>query len=187
MDKAATAPLAVLRIVIVEDDPVTRQFLRNVIEKQLGHEVIGEAATGTEMVRTVLNREPDVVLFDIHLPHQDGLAALAQIYQERVVAAVAITADPDSELVRRAMEEHVLSYLVKPVDEKQLRPALLVAWAIPGTASARDREYDAQAELAEPQGYRTGQGRAHEKASLDRGRGFSPASAGRDEQASSHG
>ena len=131
MDKAAPAPapLPALRIVIVEDDPVTRQFLKNVIEKQLGHEVIGEAATGTDMVRTVLQAEPDVVLFDIHLPHQDGLSALAQIYQERVVAAVAITADPDSELVRRAAEEHVLGYLVKPVDEKQLRPALLVAWA----------------------------------------------------------
>ena len=81
------------------------------------------------MVRVVLQSEPDVVVFDIHLPHQDGLSALAQIYQERVVAAVAITADPDSELVRRAMEEHVLGYLVKPVDEKQLRPALQVAWA----------------------------------------------------------
>src|SRR5205809_2685076 len=109
MDKAASAPpLPALRIVIVEDDPVTRQFLRTVIEKQLGHEVIAEAATGTDMVRVVLQSEPDVVVFDIHLPHQDGLSALAQIYQERVVAAVAITADPDSELVRRAMEEHVL-------------------------------------------------------------------------------
>lgn len=129
MDKAVIAPLPPLRIVIVEDDPVTRQFLRNVIEKQLGHEVLGEASTGTDMVRMVLNLEPDVVVFDIHLPHQDGLSALAQIYQERVVAAVAITGDPDVELVRRAMEEHVLGYLLKPVDEKQLRPALQVAWA----------------------------------------------------------
>ncbi len=129
MGMAGSAPLPALRIVIVEDDPVTCQSLRTMIEKQLGHEVIGEAATGTDMVRMVLQLEPDVVVFDIHLPHQDGLAALAQIYQERVVAAVAITADPDSDLVRRAMEEHVLGYLVKPVDEKQLRPALQVAWA----------------------------------------------------------
>src|SRR4029078_6471095 len=99
------------------------------LENHLGHKVIGEAATGTDMVRTVLESEPDVVVFDIHLPRLNGLDALRQIYQERIVAAVAITADRDQELVRRALEEHVLAYLVKPVEAHQLGPALLVAWA----------------------------------------------------------
>jgi response regulator NasT len=106
-----------------------RLFLKDTLEKQLGHRVVGEAATGTDMVRTVLALEPDVVVFDIHLPHLDGLQALAQIYQTRIVAAVAITADRDQDLVRRALEEHVLAYLVKPVDGHQLGPALQVAWA----------------------------------------------------------
>ncbi len=79
------------------------------------------------MVRTVLELEPDVVVFDIHLPRLNGLDALRQIYQERIVAAVAITADRDQELVRRALEEHVLAYLVKPVEEHQLGPALMIA------------------------------------------------------------
>src|SRR5262249_2060866 len=42
-------------------------------------------------------------------------------------AAVAITADRDQDLVRRALEEHVLAYLVKPVEEHQLGPALMIA------------------------------------------------------------
>lgn len=91
---------AALNIVVVEDDPVVRQFLKETIE-QLGHHIAGEAATGADMVRTVLAVEPDVVLFDIHLPGLNGLDALRQIYQERVIAAVAITADRDQELVRR--------------------------------------------------------------------------------------
>jgi response regulator NasT len=128
MDKAASS-LATLKVVLVEDDPATRAFLKNIVEKQLGHEVIGEAATGTDMVRTVLTMEPDVVVFDIHLPHQDGIDALKQIYQERIVAAVAITADENSDLIRRALEEHVLAFLVKPVQAAQLGPALQVAWA----------------------------------------------------------
>src|SRR5207237_6547459 len=111
-----------------EDDAESRQFLRESLEK-IGHQVVGEAASGPEMVRMVLDLHPDVVVFDIHLPHLDGLKALAQIYQERIVAAVAITADRDQDLVRRAMEEHVLAYLVKPVELHHLAPALLVAQA----------------------------------------------------------
>jgi len=125
---AANPTLPILKVVLVEDDSTMREFLRQTLEK-LGHEVVGEASTGTDMVRTVLALEPDVVVFDIHLPHMDGLQALATIYQERIVAAVAITADRDQELVRRALEEHVLAYLVKPVEEYQLAPALLVAYA----------------------------------------------------------
>jgi response regulator NasT len=124
----ATATTQALKIVVVEDDTTIRLFLRQTLE-QLGHQVVGEAGTGTDMVRAVLELDPDVVVFDIHLPHLDGLQALRQIYQERVVAAVAITADRDQDLVRRALDEHVLAFLVKPVEEYQLGPALLVAWA----------------------------------------------------------
>jgi response regulator NasT len=128
MDRAAT-PLPPLKIVVVEDDPNVRLFLKETLENSLGHQVIGEAATGTDMVRTVLESEPDVVVFDIHLPRLNGLDALRQIYQERIVAAVAITADRDQELVRRALEEHVLAFLVKPVEAHQLGPALQIARA----------------------------------------------------------
>jgi two-component system, response regulator PdtaR len=125
----AQATMPSLKVVVVEDDATVRLFLKDALEKQFGHQIVGEAATGTDMVRTVLDLEPDVVVFDIHLPRLNGLDALRQIYQEKVVAAVAITADRDQELVRRALEEHVLAYLVKPVEAHQLGPALLIARA----------------------------------------------------------
>jgi response regulator NasT len=118
-----------LRIVTAEDDFNSRLFLRETLVNDLAHQVVGEAVTGTDMVRVVLAEQPDVVVFDIHLPHLDGLAALRQIYQTRVVAAVAITADRDQALVKRAMDEHVLAYLLKPVEAHQLGPAVQVAWA----------------------------------------------------------
>ncbi len=121
--------LSALRIVVVEDDPTIRQHLREVLEKEFKHQVVGEAATGPDMVKVALAQEPDVVLFDIHLPGQDGLDALREIYEKRVMAAVAITADRDQELIRRALGEHVLAYLVKPVEAAQLGPALQIAWA----------------------------------------------------------
>jgi response regulator NasT len=124
-----TAPLLQpLNVVVVEDDPTMRLFLTDTLTG-LGHKVVGEAANGSDMVKTVLDLEPDVVVFDIHLPRINGLEALRQIYQERVVAAVAITADRDQDLVRRALEEHVLAFLVKPVEAHHLGPSLLVARA----------------------------------------------------------
>jgi response regulator NasT len=126
--EATTPPGQPLKIVVVEDDDVIRGFLKDTLEKE-GHRVIGEAADGPGMVRTVLTLAPDVVVFDIHLPGLTGLDALRQIYQEQVVAAVAVTADRDQDLVRRAMEEHVLAYLVKPVEACQLGPAVAVAAA----------------------------------------------------------
>jgi response regulator NasT len=116
------------RLVIAEDDASVRLFLRETLE-QLGHQVVGEAASGPEMVEAVLAHEPDLVLFDIHMPGQDGLTSLRQIYQQRVVAAVAITADRDQDLVSRATQEHVLAYLVKPVEAQDLGPALQIAWS----------------------------------------------------------
>jgi len=115
-----------MKIILVEDDPVARACLRGLL-RQLGHQVVAEADNGPDMIRAVREHRPDVVLFDIHLPQLNGLDALRQIYQEQVVAAVAITADHDQELIRRALEEHVLAFLVKPIEAHQLGPALLVA------------------------------------------------------------
>jgi two-component system, response regulator PdtaR len=127
MERAETS-IPALKVVIVEDDPVARLFLKETLETQFGHQVLAEANSGTDMVRSVLLHEPDVVVFDIHLPHLNGLDALHQIYEQRVVAAVAITADQTQDLVRRASEEHVLAFLVKPVKPAQLGAAVLVAW-----------------------------------------------------------
>jgi len=124
----ADSELPTLKIVVVDDDPVARLFLKETLETEFGHEVVAEAASGTDMVRTVLRLEPDVIVFDIHLPYLNGLDALHQIYEQRVIAAVAITADENQDIIYRASEEHVLAFLVKPVKPAQLGAAVFIAW-----------------------------------------------------------
>jgi response regulator NasT len=127
MERADSA-LPTLKIIVVDDDPVTRLFLKETLETEFGHQVLAEAASGTDMVRIVLRLEPDIIVFDIHLPYLNGLDALHQIYQQRVIAAVAITADQNQDIIRRASEEHVLAFLVKPVQPAQLGAAVHIAW-----------------------------------------------------------
>lgn len=116
-----------LRMVVVDDDPILRVFLGKILTN-CGHCVVAEATTGPAMVDTVLTHQPDLVLFDIHLPGINGLEALHQIYQAQVVAAVAITADRDHNLLQRALEEHVLALLIKPIEAHQIGPAIAMAW-----------------------------------------------------------
>jgi len=118
-----------LRVVVVEDDDVIRQSLVQALERSLGHQVVGQAATGLEMVEVVLETTPDVVVFDVHLPQRNGLDALREIFEQYHLAAVAITADRDPDLVKKASHEQVLAYLIKPVEPLQLGPAITIALA----------------------------------------------------------
>src|SRR5262249_32127180 len=128
MVSVATA-ISALKIVVVSSDVELRRFLKETLESQCDHEVVGEASTGTDMVRTVLRLEPDLVIFDLQLPRLSGLVALRQIGRERGVAAVAIATERDQELVRGILEDEVQAYLVKPVLAHQVEPAVDVAWA----------------------------------------------------------
>jgi response regulator NasT len=134
---------AKMRVVVVEDDEAIRLGLVQALEQTFQHEVVGQASSGPQMVEVVLRTQPDVVVFDIHLPGQDGLTALKQITEQYSVAAVAISADRDLEMIRRASEEQVLAYLIKPFEHFQLGPALQVAKArfeqMRGLASENDR------------------------------------------------
>jgi response regulator NasT len=126
---APATSTSTLKLVAVADDVVLRQFLRDTLEDQCGHQVVGEGVTGTDMIRTVLALEPDVVVFDVSLPCCNGLEALRQIYKERPTAAVALTNERDQDLVRKCLTEYYLTYLVKPVEPQHLEPAVMVAHA----------------------------------------------------------
>jgi response regulator NasT len=129
MQTAAQTTTGRLRVVVVEDDDAIRLALMQSLTDSLHHDVVGEATNGPQMIELVLKTAPDLVLFDIHLPGLDGLTALKQINETHPVAAVAITADRDVALVKRASEEQVLGYLVKPFEHHMLGPALELARA----------------------------------------------------------
>jgi len=73
----------VVRVLVVDDQPLIRHSLRTILEAAPDIEVVGEAATGSDAVASATRQRPDVVLMDIRMPHGDGLDATR-----------AITADP---------------------------------------------------------------------------------------------
>lgn len=115
-----------LRVLIAEDESLTRTILRARLEK-LGHQVVAEAENGLQAVEAARATKPDVILMDIRMPEMDGIEAARQIVAEHPCALLFLTAYNDEELVEQATETGALAYLMKPFRKEELAPALEVA------------------------------------------------------------
>jgi len=115
-----------LKVLIAEDEPVVAQGLRAQLE-ELGHSVVGIAYDGRDAVAKAESLAPSFVVLDIKMPRLDGLEATRQIMAHRPVPIVLITAHSDPDLIQLAMTAGVMGYLVKPVDRKDLAPAISLA------------------------------------------------------------
>ena len=115
-----------IRILIADDEAVIRLGLRTMLEAQ-GYRVVGEAADGTRALDLVSRLKPDLVFLDIKMPRVDGLQAARRLQRDGNTPVVILTAYSDREFVDSAKASGVLAYLVKPVRESDLRPAIEVA------------------------------------------------------------
>lgn len=107
-----------LRIVIADDEPITRMDLKEFLEER-GYSVLGEATDGFDAIEMCKKIKPDLVLMDIKMPLLDGLSAARILQQEQIGATIVLlTAYSEREFIDSAKEIGVSGYLVKPIDEK---------------------------------------------------------------------
>jgi len=78
---ARKAECTVVRILVVDDNPVVRQYLRAILEQQSAWEVCGEARTGEEALQRVKASAPDLILLDFQMPDLNGLDVAREILQ----------------------------------------------------------------------------------------------------------
>jgi response regulator NasT len=115
-----------LRVVIADDEAVIRLGLRAMLEDQ-GYQVVGDAADGKRALDLVEKLRPDLVFLDIKMPGVDGLQAARRLLADRAVPVIILTAYADRAFVDQAKEAGALAYLVKPVRESDLAPAVEMA------------------------------------------------------------
>lgn len=118
--------ISCLRIVIADDEPRMRDYLWQSLQR-LGHQVVGAARTGRELIDLCRKHQPDLILSDIKMPDMDGIEAASQVYRTDAIPIILISAFHDVELIERASRNHILAYLVKPVKDTHLAPAIAVA------------------------------------------------------------
>ena len=115
-----------LRIIVADDEPAMQAVLGKILPA-IGHEVVGTAVTGRELVNKCRELSPDLVITDVIMPDMDGIEAAGEIYRDSAVPIILVSARHDAELIARAEEHHVMAYLVKPIGQAQLQPAIAIA------------------------------------------------------------
>ena len=89
--------------------------------------VVAAACTGLELVKLCKETRPDLVITDIKMPDMDGIDAASEVYKDNPVPVILVSAYHDDELIQRAEADHVLAYLVKPIKQADLVPAIGLA------------------------------------------------------------
>jgi two-component system LytT family response regulator len=111
-----------LRVMVVDDEPLAREGLVELLETIDGVEVTGAFADGASAIAAADADPPDVLCVDIQMPGIDGFDVVAALGPERMPAIVFVTAHDAFAI--RAFEVNALDYLLKPVTRERLTSAL---------------------------------------------------------------
>ncbi|RNA67034.1 LytR/AlgR family response regulator transcription factor [Alteribacter keqinensis] len=108
-----------IRVVIVDDEPLSRDELAHLLSEYKDMEVVGQAGSGEEGLELSLKLSPDVIFLDIEMAEMSGVELAKALQQlKKVPAVVFATAYPDYAV--NAFRLEALDYLLKPFDEEQL-------------------------------------------------------------------
>jgi DNA-binding LytR/AlgR family response regulator len=108
-----------MRVLLVDDEPIARQILREELEAADDIEIAGEASDGEDAVAKILSLSPDVVFLDLQMPGMGGFDVIQSLEGHRLPFTVIVTAYEEHAI--RAFEAGAIDYLLKPVGEERLR------------------------------------------------------------------
>ena len=110
-----------ISVIIVDDHPLFREGVRNVLDAEADLEILEECTTGDEALDIVRNLRPAVALIDVNLPNMNGIQVTRQIVSERLeTAVVLLTAYDDVEQVLHAFRAGAAAYCSKDVEPGKL-------------------------------------------------------------------
>ncbi len=121
-----TADMEPVKVVIADDDPLTRLDLRTSLE-EWNVRVVGEAEDGRQAVALARALRPDLLILDIRMPRMDGLEAARIVRKEQDAAVLLLSAYAEDDMIAAADAAGVLAYLRKPFRSEDLRPAIAMA------------------------------------------------------------
>lgn len=117
--------LSSLKILYVEDEPITRDYVLKYLKQQVGKIIL--AIDGNDGIKKFFEFNPDIIITDLVLPDMSGIEMMEQIRENKVKCPVIITsALSDSQTILKSIDLKIDKYLVKPIDLNILLKTLLI-------------------------------------------------------------
>ena len=122
--------MELLKLVIVDDEPILLQGLLDTYDwESMGFEVVGSAKSGVQALDVIRREQPHVVLTDIRMKQMTGLMVMEEIQKEQISCLfVVLSAYRDFEYAKHACDLGAYAYLLKPIDDEQLRSTMTGAY-----------------------------------------------------------
>jgi len=121
VEDSESAGVSTLRLVVADDDPVSRLMLGAILKREPGFELVGEAEDAGQAVELALRRRPDVVLLDVDMPGGGGARAAVQIREELPeVRIVAISADDSQSSQYDMMRAGAVGFVIKGSSDDEI-------------------------------------------------------------------
>jgi DNA-binding NarL/FixJ family response regulator len=104
----------VYRVIVADDEPEFRGWLRSILEESGDFQLVGEASTGTEAVRLIPSLAPDLVIADMYMPEPDGLEVTRYVQRHYPdIKAILVSAHEERVYEKLAREEGALAFIPK--------------------------------------------------------------------------
>jgi NarL family two-component system response regulator LiaR len=114
-----------IRLLVVDDQTIVREGLAAILATYPDVEVIGKAGDGIQAMEIIRKEKPDVVLLDMKMPNQDGLATIPKIKEFAPNTNIlVVTGFPENDLVYQAIKAGALGYILKDATRDQLMQAI---------------------------------------------------------------
>jgi two-component system LytT family response regulator len=121
-DNSLMMPALLLHTLIVDDEPVARQVLRDELAAFSGVEIVGESGNGKDALKDIARLQPDLVFLDLQMPGMGGFDVIRSLPSNAPPVIIIVTAY--DEYAIRAFEAGALDYLLKPVSRERLEKAI---------------------------------------------------------------
>ncbi len=116
-----------LNLIVAHGSDETRSEITSALSNR--YTVLEQCGTVIELKQAVLSHSPDLIVSGIWYPDGNGIDTAIEIGNHRPIPCVITTSARSLELVRKAMEDHVMAYLIEPVTREDLDAAMIVAWS----------------------------------------------------------
>lgn len=117
--------MAKIRTLVVDDEPLARRLIRNLLANDPDIEIVGECDNGRSGLKEIQLLRPDLVLLDVQMPELSGLDMLERLNSDCIPYIIFVTAYDQYAI--RAFEFHALDFLIKPIQTERFIQAIMRA------------------------------------------------------------